>query len=332
MIANNESTVAAAAAKWSDFVSATINSPAPVVYSKIALGKYSVVAGKSSPETVSLTCSNASISGKIMRAMGSGVALSVDCDGTKWHYIVSNAGKGRRMLASSSSGVLCAGCSSPTMDLCSKTNTTVVIGYSKPCYRNGQIIKTSVQVGITKTPIVATTTPIVSNITILGIGKYNITALIAYTGQAPGGTIYCAAVKSNVEITNTNQVQDSAQDTSVFFLSQSSVLKDTLILGGLIPAYTYNVYCTGVDSIGNTAPFTNVLDTQQLGVKTLCCRSISFTNAPRTIYGRVVKIPTFICRFISYFSFFYFFPICRRLKQIHWDIHSIEHVRVLVRS
>ena len=289
MIANNESTVLAAAVKWSDFVSATINSPAPVVYSKIALGKYSVIAGQASPEIVSLTCSNASIAGKIMHAMSSGVALSTDCDGTKWHYITSSAGKRRRTVASSSTGVLCAGCSSPTMDLCSKTNTTVVIGYSKPCYRYGQIVKSSVQVGITKTPIVATTVPLVSNITIISIGKYNLTALVDFTGQAPGGTVYCAAVDSKVEITNTNQVQDSSQDTSVFFLSQTQLLTDTFVLGGLIPAYTYNVYCTGVDSIGNTGPLSNVLQTQQLGVNTLCCRSISFTNAPRTIYGRIMK-------------------------------------------
>ena len=294
MIANNESTVITAAVKWSEFVSATMNSPAPVIYSKIALGKYSVIAGQMFPETVSLTCSNASITGKIMQAMSGDVALSVECDGTKWHYIASSAIQRRRLLASGSTGVLCAGCSSSTMDLCSNTKTTVVVGYSKPCYKNGQIIKTSVRVGITKTLIMASTAPIVSNITIVSTGKYNITASVSYIGQAPGGTTYCAAINTNVEITNTYQVRDSAQDTSVFFLSQTSLLTDTFVLGGLIPAYTYNVYCTGVDSIGNTASFMNLLQTQQLGVNTLCCRSISFTNAPRTIYGRTMKIHVFM--------------------------------------
>ena len=286
IILNNESAVIAAAAKWSDFVSATIESPAPVVYSKIALGKYSVIAGQASPEIITIVCSNAFISGKLMRAMNNGVALSTECDGTKWHYITSSAGKRERMATSASIGVLCAGCSSSTMDLCTNTNTTVVIGYSKPCYRNGRIVKSSAQVGITKTPIVAITIPLISNITIVSIGKENITARVVYTGQAPGGTLYCAAISVKVEITNTNQVQDFSQSSSVFLISKTSLLADTFVLGGLIPAYTYNVYCTGVDSIGNSAPFTNVLQTQQLGVNTLCCRSIPFTNAPQSIYGK----------------------------------------------
>ena len=223
-----------------------------------------------------------------MAAMSNRVSLSLVCDGTPWHYIMGAATSGRRL--SSSVGVVCVGCNSAKTDLCAHTNSTAVIGHSTPCYKNGKIIKTSMSVGITQTVVAATTVPVVKNISITNVDKFSITARVVFTGLPPGGTVYCAAVDSKVAITNVQQIQDAAQQTYTFSVSKTSVIAQNLVLDGLVPARAYNVYCTGIDSLHNAASFGNVQQTQQLGVKTSCCRLIAFSKAPQSIYGNSLAI------------------------------------------
>ena len=231
------------------------------------------------------------------------------CNGVPWVYSTSSSSslslsrtkQDQRLrqtgtgATTSAVGVICAGCKGFTSkDMCADVTNSVVIGSKTPCYVNGNIVKSAGSIGIHQKPVVAKTVPELVNMTATA-GRTNATAKVTLIGYAPGGQVYCAAVPTTSRqqqnaVKTFSQLKASPSTSSVTFTlsNSSSFFSYSLVMTGLTPSLKYDVMCALQDSLGNTGPFQMVIDSL-VTVNTTCCRSISFTNAPSSVYGDATK-------------------------------------------
>ena len=111
-----------------------------------------------------------------------------------------------------------------------------------------------------------------------------------YTGHPPGGKFYCAAIDIFSDtIMSIDKIKLLGESITY---SQSSLYRSVegrvinVLIKNVVPATSYNVYCMGEDSNGNTDTWT-VLERLRQSVRTTCCRNIKYLNAPSFVYGEI---------------------------------------------
>ena len=107
-------------------------------------------------------------------------------------------------------------------------------------------------------------------------------ALSVELGEAAvyGGTLYCAAFVDGTTVSSVGKVKSAG--VAVSYSTGTTTLSVTV--EGLVPLTAYSAYCYVKNVLGIGSSLTEVLDTQT-AVRTACCKTIEFTNAPTRVYG-----------------------------------------------
>ena len=111
--------------------------------------------------------------------------------------------------------------------------------------------------------------------------KVSITVSVAFSPAALySGNLYCAALPDGTAVTSVNQVVLAS--TSVSYLVGSS--SGSVTITNLKELTTYNTYCYLRNILGFGNSLVEVQGTKAV-VTTSCCRTMSFTNSPTTVYA-----------------------------------------------
>lgn len=98
------------------------------------------------------------------------------------------------------------------------------------------------------------------------------------------GTLYCAAFLQGTVVSSTSQVVTTgASSPYVQFATYVSIS-----IPNLVPITTYDVYCYAITQQGYANSLTDVLSTKTTAT-TLCCKTVSFTNTPSSVYSDLSK-------------------------------------------
>ena len=95
-----------------------------------------------------------------------------------------------------------------------------------------------------------------------------------------GGVVYCAAFVDGTTVSSVGKVKSAG--TAVSYSTGTTAL--TVTVEGLAPLTAYSAYCYVENVLGIGSSLTEVRDTQT-AVRTACCKTIEFTNAPTRVYG-----------------------------------------------
>ena len=101
------------------------------------------------------------------------------------------------------------------------------------------------------------------------------------------GTIYCAALRSTSAVT-ISTIKAGATNPKSFLVGRSTA---TVLITGLKALTQYSTYCYIENKAGGKNTLSDVLGTKQ-EFTTLCCRVISFTNAPAFVYADAENVYT----------------------------------------
>ena len=148
----------------------------------------------------------------------------------------------------------------------------------------------------TAAPTVLAIVPSVSDITVVGTARTNITLQITLVGgDSLGGTLYCVALRNGTFPTSIGGVKSSSFDSAASRGSLSAIpasstypLVLSMAIGSLNALQTYAIFCYAENSLGTGNSLPAVISTK-ITVTTACCIAISFVNAPLFVYGVVTK-------------------------------------------
>ena len=119
----------------------------------------------------------------------------------------------------------------------------------------------------------------------------NATVTVAFTAaKSFPGTVYCLATAPN----NTSRPASVSEVVNTGLAVPYSSLKDspvTVELKGLRAMRVYTVYCAVQLSTGAGSALTEVLSVGKKYFATTCCKQVTFTAAPRTVFGDVTNYP-----------------------------------------
>lgn len=211
---------------------------------------------------LSVSCSNANVVYRLVRALSLGGTYSEMCDRRMW-----------RVLSCSSSPVLCVDCSnactscpgssfiinpckSPCLGQLAAYNVikfTISIKKLFPEYRSPLIV----------TALTRTTLQLVANLTTEGV-------------------IYCAAFAASTKgltLTSVNMLKSLAKPVNVFSSLAGNIASFVTVLSVpyLSPNTNYTVYCYTEDFAGHGMDLPTVLE-NVVRVRTLCCPRVSFSS------------------------------------------------------
>lgn len=103
---------------------------------------------------------------------------------------------------------------------------------------------------------------------------------VNFTKPAPvDGSVYCSILYPSVIIESVDNIFYSSTHVN-YLVNDTGVL---LTYSAAIPSTNYNIYSALESYNGMRSSFTNTIATS-IAVKTACCRAISFTNYPTSIY------------------------------------------------
>ena len=273
-----------------DFLNFNLNPPFKVTYEKLfAKNKVVSFGEETSPES-SADCQDPDLVQRFVLDIKNKIDSQMICNGHDWRY-------------SASSTIICVDCGN-VVDTCPQENVHV-FGSSIVCSKYAgkkvdglvKLTKSMMCLGIVQKYVVINTVPKIKNVR-LRSGKTNLTVDISFSGRAPGGTMYCAAVPSkdgktpDIQMTSADSIKILATSLPYSMSKQadgSSVQKNsTIVIPKLVADTSYFVYCYGEDAEGNKGTTKEILSMQRV-TSTLCCREIIFTNAPSSVKGDLLN-------------------------------------------
>eukprot|EP01034_Spumella_vulgaris_P047463 gene47463-biopygen30106 len=125
--------------------------------------------------------------------------------------------------------------------------------------------------------------PPVTTVTLSAVTLSTVTLTVTFDkGTVYDGYVYCAALAEGTNVSSVNQIIQSAQ-TLYYLVGSTSV---TFNIKALTASTGYDVYSYAQSTAGYGNSLTQVKASKLL-ITTLCCKTISFTNAPGSVYGDV---------------------------------------------
>ena len=144
------------------------------------------------------------------------------------------------------------------------------------------------------------TTPVpvsVSSIALLHAGRTNVTITVNLTtslnmpGSAPGNILYCIGLGSSSTPTSIGAVKSASFDGSISAGAFVAVPRFSTFsymqkvkLDGLVALQSYAIFCYAESPQGLGTDLASVIS-KKLSVETSCCKTLSFTNAPKFLYA-----------------------------------------------
>jgi hypothetical protein len=237
----------------------------------------------------SVNCSSESFTNDIIQAFKSNVDFDKICGGYRWEYKSQSLFYDEIPVGPLLPRILCINCNNHTC-IDSVYETNFVLGSSDLCFMNttNSAIRTATYLQIEFTILVPPTIPIIDQLDITARST-ELSINVTYTGQAPGGKIYCAAVeRTTVPYSSLSQFLSVA--SLVSYIQPINIISvpgrvAIIVIKNLSPATAYSVLCAGMDSQGNTDDFKSQILPQLQTHYTACCRTISFQVAPNSVYG-----------------------------------------------
>ena len=237
----------------------------------------------------SAKCTDIELSNKIIQNIVAEINFNISCDGNSWSY---------------QDDTLCVNCPAGITSLCPvPTGTAMVIPPPLKCQNPNTFSKVAAVLLVRQRLVPPPTLPTISNLTYIA-GKSNIKVSMIIDYKSPGYTVTCAAFgRKYPYVANILQSTASiifAKNKVAITASVSNKGSKTLLLQieSLLSSITYDVYCYGQDAFGGGTDIERVKDTLMV-VKTLCCRSISYTNFPTyVIQNPAVYLPTEKSKFL----------------------------------
>ena len=127
--------------------------------------------------------------------------------------------------------------------------------------------------------ITSVSTSVVTRSTITLSAEFSTTAVYA-------GTVYCAAFPSGTVIASNREVLTAPRSGKSGYLAGAQSADVTI--SGLSAITTYTTYCAVVTINGVDSVLADTLSTVK-AVETACCKLLTFTNAPRSVYGDLTR-------------------------------------------
>jgi len=126
------------------------------------------------------------------------------------------------------------------------------------------------------------------------VGNYDIA--VTLTNVTLAGTIYCAALEENYDLTSSQTVKSRGYSTAVYTAGVESLV---ITISGLAPVTKYDVYCYSEDFSTHSMPIDVVL-ASKVTATTECCRSLLFDSS----YTTILEYDESISSSESVFSFY----------------------------
>ena len=120
-------------------------------------------------------------------------------------------------------------------------------------------------------------------ITVVGRSAHNVSLTIVLSANRDSiGAIFCLAMKAGTIPTSIDAVKSGG--TMRHYLTSTKPI--TIVIPGLLALASYKAYCYVELSDGSGSAYDDVIATSQV-FSTSCCHSLSFSNAPVSVYGDV---------------------------------------------
>ena len=269
-----------ASTQWQSFVHKSLDTPFPLNYVYIELNSTGLIAGGNGLLFSSgVICSDISATNAIVQALRVGdIAKDISCGNNIWR--VRNG-----TLIVSSAEIIPYVSFESSCYLPSQSN--ILLLPSVECLVKNPI-KMASMVRIKQVSITKSTVPKIVNPISINPARDRFYVNVTVVGGAKG-VIYCASFKSGFSLTSVNNVK-IMNYRSIINLGKKNVTNIVVrvVVAGLTPVTAYDTYCYAEDLLGNGDVLSTVFNTK-LSQSTLCCKSVSFLNAPPSVYGNSTK-------------------------------------------
>ena len=275
--ANKVNEFISAYSAWESFVQKSLNTPFSLSYVFVELNSTGLVQGKNNRMFYSsVTCSDISASNAIVQAIRMGKnTINIFCDGHSWRIENST------LFVNSAVG----GCPSPS-------GSVLMLLPPPECSLKAQLkMASSLRIRQTILPNPGVPT-ILLPIKVNALrDRFYVNVSIAGSSK---GIVYCAAMKSGLALTSVNSVKIMNFRSVIKSGKKNATHIDVQVLIlGLTPVTTYDTYCYAEDLFGNGNILSSVLRSKA-SQTTACCKSLTFVNAPPSVYGNLTNYMTIL--------------------------------------